>query len=129
MTKRQQVLVAMPDTDDRNALVSTLAAKGLDHIFASTLQETKAILNREPVAMVFCQNKLEDGGFHDLLGVSSQLSSKIPVVVCSHSYEPSLYMDAMSQGAFDFVAYPYSPSEVEWILSCALPRAAAVGAA
>lgn len=128
MLKRQQVLVAMSDSDGRSALASTLAAKGIEAVLASTVQETRTILNHEPVAVVFCQNKLEDGAFSDLLGESSK--AKIPVVVCSPSYEPGIYMDAMSKGAFDFIAYPYAQREVEWILSCALPRAAiAAGAA
>lgn len=127
MLKRQQVLVAMSDLDGRSALASTLAAKGLDPVLTSTLSETRTVLSHEPVAVVFCQNKLEDGAFSDLLGESAK--SKIPVVVCSPSYEPGIYMDAMSKGAFDFIAYPYAQREVEWILSCALPRIAAAGAA
>ncbi|MGH9352242.1 MAG: hypothetical protein ACRD2G_08795 [Terriglobia bacterium] len=125
MPKRQQVLVAMSDSNGRSALASTLAANGLNAVVTSTLEETRTILSREPVAMVFCQNTLEDGAFSDLL----ILGAKIPVVVCSPSYEPGIYLDAMSKGAFDFIAYPYAQREIEWILSCALPRAAAAGAA
>ncbi|MGH9403944.1 MAG: hypothetical protein ACRD2P_17830 [Terriglobia bacterium] len=128
MPKRLQVLVAMSDSDGRSALASTLAARGLDAVIASTLRETRTILNHEQVAVVFCQNKLEDGAFNDLLG--EDLKGKIPVVVCSPSYEPGVYMDAMSKGAFDFIAYPYAQREIEWILSCALPHVAvAAGAA
>ncbi|MGH9344895.1 MAG: hypothetical protein ACRD19_14185, partial [Terriglobia bacterium] len=91
-----------------------------------TLKETQMILRREAVAVVFCQHKLDDGGFSDLLSAGT---GRIPVVVCSPSYEPGIYMDAMSKGAFDFIAYPYAPREIEWILSCALPHVAAAGAA
>ena len=129
MPKRQQVLVAMSDIDGRSALASTLAGKGLEPIFASTLEETRSILNREPIAVVFFQNQLEDGGFHDILGEHTGVAPTVPVVVCSPTYDHGIYMDAMSQGAFDFVAYPYAQREIEWILSCALPRAVAVGAA
>lgn len=129
MPKRQQALVAVSDSDGRNALASTLAVKGLEPLFASTLEEARSILKREPVVVVFCQSQLEDGGFHDMLAGDVRGASKVPVVVCSPSYDHSLYMDAMSRGAFDFVAYPYSQHEIEWILSCALPRANAAGAA
>lgn len=127
MPNRQQVVVAMSDADGRNALASALEAKGLNAVVASTLRETRNILSHERVAVLFCQNKLEDGAFSDLLGDSAK--AKIPMVVCSPSYEPGIYMDAMSKGAFDFIAAPYAQREVEWILSCALPRAAAAGAA
>ena len=129
MPQRPQVLVAMSDSGGQSVLASTLAAKGLEPILAPNLREALDILNRKPVAMVFCEDKLQDGGFREILGENAKLVPSVPVVVCSPSYDHNLYMDAMTEGAFDFIAYPYAPREIDWILSCALPRAAAAGAA
>ena len=129
MPNRQQALIAMPDPKGRKSVEDVLAAKGLDPLFASNLLEIRAILSRQRVAVVFCQSQLEDGGFSELLDDTAREGFRTPVVVCSPQTDSALYIDAMSRGAFDFIAYPYSRHEVEWVLECALPRAAAAGAA
>jgi FixJ family two-component response regulator len=80
------------------------------------------------VAMIFFQDQLADGNYRDILGENARDASKLPVIVCSPFTDDHLYMDAMCRGAFDFVAYPYSRQEVDWIVNSALPRAAAAGA-
>ncbi|MGH9398078.1 MAG: response regulator [Terriglobia bacterium] len=125
MTNRLQALVAVPDASVRNALANALETKGVEALFASTLGEARTILKREAVAVVFCQNRLEDGGFEDVLPENARLTPKIPIVVCSPSDDSGVYMDVMSRGAFDFIAFPYSRHEIEWVLSCALRGTAA----
>lgn len=125
MLKPLRVLVALSDFESRKSLAGALEGKGLDPVFVSTLNETRAILDRDPVAMVFCETKLKDGGFKDLLGVSNRTGPKVPVVVCAPFYDKDLYLEAMCQGAYDFIAYPYLHQEVDWILSGALHHTAA----
>lgn len=131
MKNRSQALVAVPDVRGRTALASALETKGLDPLFASTLDEAKTILRHEAVAVVFCQQRLADGGFEDVLAENAKLTPNIPIIVCSPSDDSSLYIDVMSRGAFDFIAFPYSRHEIDWVLSCALraPAARAAGAA
>lgn len=122
MTNHLHALVAVPDSRGRIALTSSLAAKGIDPIFASTVRETRNILRHEDVAVVFCGSWLGDGGFEDVLAENAKLTPSVPVVVCSPSYDSGQYMDVMSRGAFDFIAFPYSGKEIDWILNSALPR-------
>ncbi len=129
MPEVRHVLVALSDQDGRGAIARALAGRGLEPVFASTLAEARLVLEREPVAMIFFQEKLEDGSYRDILGDNARDAARLPVIVCSPFTDDRLYMDAMCRGAFDFVAYPYSRQEVDWIVSCALPRAATVGAA
>lgn len=131
MKNRAQALVAVPDMRGRAAVAGALETKGLDPLFASTLGEARTILKHEPIAVVFCQSRLEDGGFEDVLAENAKSTLNIPVVVCSPSDDSAVYMDVMSRGAFDFIAFPYSRHEIDWVLSCALrqPAARAAGAA
>ncbi len=129
MPESRHVLLALSDKDGHGVLVSTLAGMGLDPIYASTLKEARSVLTREPVAIMFCEDQLEDGTFRDILSENARGEGQVPVVVCSSSDDQRLYLDAMWRGAFDFISYPYSPKEIDWIVSCALSRAKAAGAA
>ncbi|MGH9405237.1 MAG: hypothetical protein ACRD3D_05275 [Terriglobia bacterium] len=129
MPQRLRALIAMSDSGGQSALATTVAARGLEPILAPSLREAREVLSHSRISVVFCENKLEDGEFREMLRENTKLVPNVPVVVCSSSYDHNLYMDAMTEGAFDFVAYPYAPREIEWILSCALPRAASAGAA
>jgi DNA-binding NtrC family response regulator len=128
MPETRHVLVALSDQDGRGVIARALTGRGLEPVYASTLAEVRMVLKREPVAMVFFQHQLADGNYRDILGENARDASKLPVIVCSPFTDDHLYMDAMCRGAFDFVAYPYSRQEVDWIVNSALPRAAAAGA-
>lgn len=121
MSGHMHALVAVRDARGRNALLSTLESRGLVPVCASTLGEARSILSHERVAVIFCQSRLEDGGFEDVLAEKSMRSPGVPVVVCSPSPDSESYLDVMSRGAFDFIAFPYARKEIEWILTCALP--------
>jgi DNA-binding NtrC family response regulator len=47
-------------------------------------------------------------------------------VVASRLDDTAQYFEAMSLGAFDFIAAPYVRREVEWIVNRALPQTLAV---
>lgn len=125
MSQPPRILVAVSDFESKKALARALDGKGLDPVFVSTLDESRAVLDRDPVAMVFCEAKLRDGGFKELLGAGSRPGSEVPVVVCADFYDKDLYLEAMCQGAYDFIAYPYLRQEVDWILTGALQRSSA----
>ena len=72
--------------------------------------------------MVFCEGRLRDGSFRDLLRAAEVAEARLPVVVASRLAETDEYLEAMRLGAFDFVARPYLQSEVESIVHRALER-------
>jgi FixJ family two-component response regulator len=43
-------------------------------------------------------------------------------VVCADFYDKTAYIEAMSLGAYDYIASPYRQSEVEWIVGNAVRR-------
>lgn len=122
-----KILLALSDSAGQRSLAGALESEPLDIIFTPTLRETREILAKEQVAVVFCQCELEDGSFRDILASGERVRSGVPVVVCSPYYDKDVYIDAMCRGAFDFIAYPYVKKEVEWILTSALQTVAPAG--
>lgn len=125
MLKARKILVALADLDCKNALVAGLRFTGLEPIFTSTFCETRDVLSREAIAVVFCQPELEDGSFRDIIESHETSRRNVPVVVCAPFYDSKLYIDAMGCGAYDFMAYPYSHKEIDWILHGTLRGASA----
>jgi DNA-binding NtrC family response regulator len=80
------------------------------------------------IPLVVCAADLADGSFREMLRAREVAEPKIPVVVASRRDDAAEYMEAMQLGAFDFIARPYRPSELQWIVFNALRKKRAVAA-
>ena len=65
--KSIQVMVAGCDAGKRTALFNMLEEYGLRPMIAANVEETRQILERRPMHVVFCEDRLPDGGFRDIL--------------------------------------------------------------
>jgi len=123
MVHRFPVLVATSNLENQKAFGHLLEACGLEPVYVNTARGAMDALLRKRVALAICADELPDGTFRDVLGAARRASSNVPVVVTSRLDDTAEYCEAMSLGAFDFIASPYSQREVEWIIERALPRA------
>ncbi len=112
-----EVLVASSDAGKRTALVDVLAQCGLEPMTVTSVDEVRAALAQRAVHLVFCEDALPEGGFREVLRLAQATGSGVPLVVSSLSGELEEYLEAMQMGAFDFIAPPYRPSEVESIVN------------
>lgn len=117
MTCPWPILVASADLESRRTLTAALKRDGLDPICTSTVRECREIITRENVALVFCDVHLADGDYRDVLSVSRSLKSTAHVVVTSREFDWDGYLEAMRLGAFDVIASPCRPTDVEWMVS------------
>lgn len=123
MLSEHSILVALADPKGQRAFESALARSGVRPVFASSVGETRRILERERIELVICEDHLNDGDFHDVLTASrSGPAGRVPVVVTSHLDDTSEYLEAMKLGAFDFISAPYERHEIERIVDHALHR-------
>jgi two-component system response regulator PilR (NtrC family) len=121
-----KLLILCSDPEGRSAMERALARSPLERVFATSVVEAREVVEREPVALVFCALDAPDGGFRSLKEVASLAGARVPVVVASRCGDAAEYMDAMQAGAFDFITQPYRSEEVERIVMSALdfPHAA-----
>jgi DNA-binding NtrC family response regulator len=120
MTAHPRVLVALADAQSREAMGRALEPAGVEPVYTSTLSETRNFLRRETVVMVICATHLADGSYHDLLRSQERVAHGTPVVVASRTDDTREYLEAMREGAYDYIAAPYRRSEVEHIVHNAL---------
>ena len=125
MMSRMRVLVALADPASQRALSNVLPLHDAEPVFASTMREARDVLASGPVALVVCEDCLIDGSYRDLLPVAQAARGDVPVVVTSRTDNPEEYLEAMKLGAFDFVAAPFSRTELDRIVHNALNRAVA----
>ncbi len=128
MAGRAKLLVACPDPETWRSLTSVLAQHGVQPVCCSSVSAARAFLERHPVCAIFCESRLADGSFRDVLRLAALAGQPVPVVVTSRLDDPAEYLEAMELGAFDYIARPYRRADVDWILSRALGRAAIVAA-
>lgn len=116
MTVPWEVLVVSSDVEKRRELAAILRRENIDAIRAGTVRECRAILAKDGVGLIFCDKQLLDGTYRDLIAASRAMKSRARVVVTSHEGEWDEYLEAMRLGAFDVIASPCRPTDVEWMV-------------
>jgi DNA-binding NtrC family response regulator len=119
---RRQAIVACVDPEIRQRLLSVLNEFRLDPVLLETPDDAKVLLGQDETAVAFVQPRFSDGNFHEILRAANGPGSRVPVIVCSEYYDKELYIEAMSLGAFDYLAFPYRREDVAWVIHNAVSR-------
>jgi DNA-binding NtrC family response regulator len=120
MNDKPEILVIASDPETRKALSSILQTEGLKSVQASHLSEGRALLASQQVGMVFCERRLADGSYLDLLPAAQNKAGNVPVVVTSRLADWDEYLEALRHGAVDLIASPCKKSDVTSALAQAL---------
>jgi DNA-binding NtrC family response regulator len=112
MNDRPQVLVVSSDLEHRGKLASILQKKGWSPLQASRLNECHELLAKQKVGLVFCERRLADGSYRELISAAQISARKVPVVVTSRLADWDEYLEALRHGAVDLIASPCKPSDV-----------------
>jgi DNA-binding NtrC family response regulator len=121
--KHLRVALASSEFRSEEVLINLLRQRDLEPVVASSLEESKALLRREEVALLICHASSSEGDFRELLKVAGESESSVPVVICTDFYDPRLYLEAMELGAFDYFSYPYYRDGVDWVVGKAVDQA------
>lgn len=111
-----QILVVSSSLESRRSLVQILNRQGLDPVGASNLAECHEALQNQRVGLIFCDSRLADGTYRDLLEVVRSRPEKARIVVTSRHADWDEYLEAMRLGAFDVIGSPCRPTDVEWMV-------------
>ena len=111
-----QILVASSDIESRRALTTILKDEGYETLSASRLGDVKEALDSQNVGIVFCDRRLSDGNYRDVLGITRAQQRPVKVVVTSRLADWDEYLEALHHGAFDLIASPCRPTDVLWSL-------------
>ena len=113
-------LVVTPDYDMRGNLGEALLLCGMAPIFAASIVDAGYHLVTSPINFIVSEHRLPDGSYTDLLSLSRASVAAPPLVVISPTGDWPDYFDAIDRGAYDFLAYPLIPGELQRIVSAYL---------
>jgi DNA-binding NtrC family response regulator len=110
------ILVASSELENRRALATILEKEGYDAICVSRASECSEVLETQKVGLIFCDRRLTDGSYRDVVVAARSSQSKAKVVVTSRLADWDEYLEALHQGAFELIASPCRPTDVLWTI-------------
>jgi DNA-binding NtrC family response regulator len=116
MNTSQHILVASPEIESRRMLVAVLNEEGLSTISVSRVRDCQDVLTTRFIRLVFCEPRLSDGNYRDVLAAARGLKHQVRVVVTSRLADWIECRDALREGAFDHIASPCHPTDVLRVL-------------
>jgi DNA-binding NtrC family response regulator len=105
------------------ALELILREQGIKTRLARSCAEVSASLVQQGFPqLVFTSTGLCDGTWADVLNLASELKihKSAEVIVVSDVLDQQLYLDAMENGAFDFIVRPFQPDDVAFVVRSAI---------
>jgi len=119
MASALPVLIISSQPSHRDRIAEVVRRCGLRPVFSPTLADARSILAETHPALIFCGDDLPDSDLrHSLAILTAQ--AQIPVIALSHLGEWDWCVEAISAGAFDYIACPPDPRETERIVRLAL---------
>jgi CheY-like chemotaxis protein len=112
-------LVVSSDDEVRRELAEILGHGGLAPVLASTVAESRTALVRHDMCLVLCDEFVVDGNYRAVVEIAEHADTKVPVIVFSRTGDWPEYLAAIHSGAFDYVAYPPVPGELQRIIRIA----------
>lgn len=111
-----EVLVASSELESRLHLRNILTKLGMDPICVPTIRDCHQSMAQKQIGLVFCDTHLADGTYIDILSFRRGTEGKPRVVVTSRLADWDEFKEALRRGAFDLIASPCRPTDVEWML-------------
>ena len=114
--RRPQALIVSEDLENRETLVDILSREGWDALCVSRISKCREMLSTDDFALVFCDRRLPDGTYLEVLAFTQSLSQEPRLVVTSRNADWEQYLEALRYGAFELIVSPCKGSDVVWVL-------------
>ncbi len=119
--RRRARLLVVEDKDSlRRLLVTALSEEGYEVASAADVAEAKAKLTAGAFAAILTDLKLPDGSGLDVLAAARQAAPTAPVIVLTGFGSVATAVEAMKQGAYDFLEKPVEIDDLARLLERAL---------
>jgi len=113
-------LVASSDRQVRRRLAEIVGQCGIAPVVASNVAESGIALIRHQFSIVLCYDCLGDGNYEDIVKLLDRSATKVPIIVVSRTGGWTEYLMAIRSGAFDYLAYPPIPGDLQRVIRNAL---------
>ena len=115
-----RILIVDDDAASRRLLDVRLRALGCDTIMAADGQEALATLRQEPPALMLLDLQMPRMGGIEVLRALRRDALDLPVIVITAHGSVEAAVEAMREGAYDFLPKPFDPHHLEIVVRKAL---------
>ena len=116
MEASPQILIVSSELEHRRALNEILRKEGYETVCTSRVSESQEALQTQNVSLVFCDRRLSDGNYRDVLAAVQSSRRHARMVVTSRLADWDEYLDALHHGAFDLISSPCQATDVLWAI-------------
>jgi len=117
MSIEPSVLLLYSDPEPFLRLEKLLENQSVPTVRVNSCQQARTLLAQSGTPrIVLTDTTLKDGTWRDALRLTGEASLPRAVIVVNRWDDIRLYLAALDQGAFDFIAPPFLASEVNWVL-------------
>jgi DNA-binding NtrC family response regulator len=120
MRNPSALLVIDPDPEIPGEIGDTLQEFELRILSAHSVEEGESILGETEISVIFCDLGLDPSQGFSFLKRTRKTTPHLPIVATSASAESRIAIEAVKNGAFDFLAKPLVASEVRRSITDAL---------
>lgn len=123
MEGKMQVMIGSPDLAIWERFTNLLEARDLSLVRFQSIEQACQALAQENVLLIFCENRLVDGTYEDLLNAARSVKSQARIVVTGldpDQFDSLGYCRARELGAFDVLRKSYGIKDLEWVVICAI---------
>jgi DNA-binding NtrC family response regulator len=106
-------------TEDHAALEKIVEGLPVRISTVASCYEAAEYLRNHPVSVVFCDHRLKDGTWREILNQVLSGSEPVPVVVTSRLADEYLWAEVLNLGGWDVLAKPFHEQEVLHVLDSA----------
>jgi len=111
------ILVVSCRPENRRMLMRVFDGLPIDSYAAHTIEQAREALRLRSFSVVFCEERLSDGTYADLLAnvrTSSSGDVRFVVMLCTGEWEE--YLEALRLGAEEVLRCPLQPTDVDLAL-------------
>ena len=123
MEGKMRVMIGSPDLATWERFTDMLEARDLSLVRFQSIEQACEALEQENVLLIFCENRLIDGTYEELLAAAKHVKSQARIVVTgldAEQFDSLGYCKARELGAFDVLRKSYGIKDLEWIVICAI---------
>ncbi|MFB3777913.1 MAG: response regulator [Bryobacteraceae bacterium] len=110
------ILFVSPSAEDARSLADILNCVGISVRQAATYAMARKVLERESFGAVLTESRLPDGSWEDVVALVGKMRPGVAVVVADKLADAKFWADVLQFGAYDLLAKPFYPREVQRIL-------------
>jgi len=114
------ILIISSESDHRQILAARVSEFGLRPVCCGKIADAKALMVRQDFSAVLCEDTLPDGDFRSVISEMRRWTCRSPVIVVSERQGWDSYLTAVGARAFEYVAFPPGPGELERALWAAV---------